>query len=90
MNKAEKIGEAQWIRDMAPHFWSVIEATHPSATGKGVAKLAHFLLLARDAYAKASKTPLSIAGEEKLKTIAAGLSAGAKLNPPSVPVSTSK
>jgi len=90
MKSAESVFESDWVKRNAPAFWQQAEmAGKAGELGTGLAKLAHYLLVARRAYQHANGRVLSVVGETQLETTAAALSFQEKLlrdTPASLPL----
>jgi len=85
-----------WSLQQAPHIWAVVEQMAAIGAIPKAQKAAEFLLRLKAAYAAAVGTALPAAAIAEAQTVAAGLSAGAKLptvseavpvNPQPAPVS---
>lgn len=82
--KATELEESQWVKDNGPAFWAQVEALSKTQIPqlKGVGKLAYFLGLAHQAYTDAKGKGLGAGSAKQLETLAAGLSASAKISLP--------
>ncbi len=88
----ETIDKARsWAQNNAPHFWAVIEQLSQVGAIPKAQKAAEFMLRLRAAYVEATGKTLPQAASLEAQTVAAGLSAAAKLpaiaNPTPAPVS---
>ena len=86
--KVQAVEESQWIKSYAPAFWAQVEALSMNTKLPSAAKAALYLKMAHDAYIAAKGKTLSVESVKTLETLAAGMSATAKLpNPQPAPVS---
>ena len=83
-----------WSLQQSPHIWAIVEQLAVAGSIPKIQKPAEFLLRLRAAYAAATGKILPEAAAAEAQTVAAGLSAGAKLpmgsaiaNPQPAPVS---
>ena len=68
-----------WSLQQAPHIWAVVEQAAAIGAIPKVQKAAEFLIRLKSAYAAAVGKSLPEAALAEAQTVAAGLSAGAKL-----------
>lgn len=75
-----------WSLQQAPHIWAVVEQLAAVGSIPKVQKAAEFMLRLKSAYAAATGQVLPEAAAAEAQTVAAGLSAGAKLPAQVMPV----
>lgn len=68
-----------WSLQQAPHIWAIVEQLASVGSIPKIQKSAEFLLRLKAAYAAATGKMLPEAAAAEAQTVAAGLSAGAKL-----------
>lgn len=87
----ETIDKARaWAQDNSPHFWAVIEQLAQVGAIPKVQKAAEFMTRLRAAYIEATGKPMPQTAVLEAQTVAAGLSAAAKLKANPTPVPASK